>query len=92
MKQETLEEAAERLYQKGLKDDLSLSFHDGVKFGAKWQQERSYSEEDMKLAYFSAIQSTGEGWNGEYAGGNNPNIEDKFSEEFKEWFEQFKNK
>jgi len=60
------------------------------KEGAKWQQERMYSEEDMKLAYFSAIQSTGEGWNGEYAEGNNPNIEDKFSEEFKEWFEQFK--
>ena len=37
---ETLEEAAKRLYQKGLKDDLSLSFHDGVKFGAKWQAER----------------------------------------------------
>jgi hypothetical protein len=39
MKQETLEEAAERLYQKGLKDDLSLSFHDGVNFVAKWQAE-----------------------------------------------------
>jgi hypothetical protein len=60
------------------------------KEGAKWQQEKMYSEEDMKLAYFSAIQSTGEGWNGEYAEGNNPNIEDKFSKEFKEWFEQFK--
>jgi hypothetical protein len=47
-KQETLEEVAEKTYQKGLKDDLSLSFHDGVKFGAKWQQERMYSEEEVK--------------------------------------------
>jgi hypothetical protein len=46
-KQETLEEAAKRLHQKGLKDDLSLSFHDGVKFGAKWQSERMYSEEEV---------------------------------------------
>ena len=58
--------------------------------GAKWQAERMYSEEDIREAYFSAIKITGEGWNGEYAGGNSPNIEDKFSEEFKEWFEQFK--
>jgi len=57
---------------------------------AKWQAERMYSEEDIREAYFSAIKITGEGWNGEYAGGNSPNIEDKFSEEFKEWFEQFK--
>ena len=46
-KQETLEEAAKRTYQKGLKDDLSLSFHDGVKFGAEWQAERMYSEEEV---------------------------------------------
>jgi hypothetical protein len=60
------------------------------KEGAKWQAERMYSEEDIRESYFSAIKITGEGWNGEYAGGNSPNIEDKFSEEFKEWFEQFK--
>jgi hypothetical protein len=60
------------------------------KEGAKWQTERMYSEEDIREAYFSAIKITGEGWNGEYAGGNSPNIEDKFSKEFKEWFEQFK--
>ena len=47
-KQDTLEEAAERFYQKGLKDDLGLSFHDGVSIGAKWQQERMYSDEDVK--------------------------------------------
>jgi hypothetical protein len=56
------------------------------------QQERMYSEEDLKEAYFSAISSTGEGWNAEYANGNNPNIEEKFSKGFAQWFEQFKKK
>ena len=59
---------------------------------AKWQKERMYSEEDLKEAYFSAISSTGEGWNAEYANGNNPNIEEKFSKGFTQWFEQFKKK
>jgi hypothetical protein len=56
------------------------------------EQQQGYSEEDMKEAYFSAIESTGEGWNGEYAEGNNPNIEEKFKEGFNEWFNKFKNK
>jgi hypothetical protein len=92
MSKETLEQAAEILYQKVLKNDLSLSFYDGVNFGAQWQAERMYTEEDMRKAYFSAIESTGEGWNGEYANGNNPNIEENFDNEFQEWFEQFKKK
>jgi hypothetical protein len=50
-KQETLEEAAKRTYQKGLKDDLSLSFHDGVKFGAEWQAERMYSDMEEYSAF-----------------------------------------
>ena len=45
--QEILEEAAEKLYQKGLQDDLGLSFHDGIKLGAKWQAEKMYSEEEV---------------------------------------------
>jgi hypothetical protein len=49
-KQETLEEAAKRTYQKGLQDDIDLSFYDGVKLGAKWQSERMYSEEELKNA------------------------------------------
>jgi len=39
-KQETLEEAAEKFWDK-------LSFDDAFKAGAKWQAERMYSEEDM---------------------------------------------
>jgi hypothetical protein len=41
---ETLEEAAKRTYQKGLQDDIDLSFYDGVRLGANYQAERMYSE------------------------------------------------
>jgi hypothetical protein len=96
MKEETLEEAAENYVNK--KGDIPTTkledaiFKQGFKDGAKWQSERMYSEEDLKEAYFSAISSTGEGWNAEYANGNNPNIEEKFSKGFAQWFEQFKKK
>lgn len=56
------------------------------------EEERMYSEEDMKESYFTAIKSTREGWNGEYAGGNHPNIEKKFKEGFEIFIEQYKNK
>ena len=57
------------------------------------QQERMYSKEDLKEVYFSAIKSTGEGRNGEYASGNSPvDIKKEFNEEFEKWFEQFKKK
>lgn len=60
--------------------------------GAEWQEKEMYSKEHLKEAYFSAIKITGEGWNGEYAGGNHPDIEEKFMEGFNEWFKQFKKK
>jgi hypothetical protein len=97
---ETLEEAADN-YSENWEEITGLDYEDCVPFsinkldfiaGAKWQSERMYSEEDLRKAYFSGISSTGEGWNGEYADGNDPNIEEKFSEEFTQWFEQFKKK
>jgi hypothetical protein len=54
-KQETLEESAERTYQKGLQDDIDLSFYDGVRLGSKWQSERMYSEEEVKDMLFAII-------------------------------------
>ena len=77
-KQETLEEAAKRLYQKGLKDDLSLSFHDGVKFGAVWQAERMYSEEEVLELLHKRMTYT---------------LGDDYKETTTtKWFEQFKKK
>jgi len=54
------------------------------------QDKKFYSEEDFKNCYFSAIKSTGEGWNGEYAKGNSPCIEEMFGESFQDWYLQFK--
>ena len=56
------------------------------------KEQQGYSEADMRESYFTAIKSTGEGWNGEYAGGNRPNIEKKFKEGFEIFIEQYKNK
>lgn len=49
-------------------------------------------EQVLRDAYFSGIKTTGEGWNGEYANGNHPNIEETFKEGFQEWLKKFKNK
>jgi hypothetical protein len=56
------------------------------------QENNKYNDEDLRTAYFSGIKTTGEGWNGEYANGNNPSIEEEFQEGFQEWLRQFKNK
>ena len=58
----------------------------------KEETKNKYSEEDLKTAYFSGIKTTGEGWNGEYANGNNPSIEKEFQKEFQEWLRHFKKK
>ena len=48
-RQETLEELIENEgYPKGITQEV---WEDGVRLGAKWQQERSYSEEDLKEAF-----------------------------------------
>ena len=75
-KQETLEEFAKqeaiKFYENG------GSFTNLIILGAKWQQERSYSEEDVKNAFL-------DGW--QLRDGDLP-----FPKAKKEWFEQFKNK
>ena len=74
MKQETLEEAAEREYEVR-KYNSNFPFEpQSFKLGAKWQQERMYSEEDLEDAFKSGFTNC-------Y---NNNNLT------FGEWFEQFK--
>ena len=66
MIQETIEEVAQQFeYTNGVY---------GFKQGAKWQQERSYSEDDLEEAFKSGFVNC-------Y---NNNNLT------FGEWFEQFK--
>jgi hypothetical protein len=78
MKQETLQDAAvinyKKLYEgEPLTQDVPI---DAFMNGAKWQQERSYSEEDLKTAFL-------DGW--QLRDGDLP-----FSKAMKKWFEQFK--
>ena len=90
---ETIEEAAERFANECNSYDAKL-IADGVEFGANWQQERNYSEEDMRKAYSI-------GWiTRERFDDLSPDIiypkgldyEEKQDYAFNLWFEQFKNK
>ena len=46
-KQETLEEAAEKYFKEKEILGYTYEIRDGFILGAKWQQERSYSEEEV---------------------------------------------
>jgi hypothetical protein len=70
-KQETLEEASSR-YFKELSPDIS--FLKAVEFGAKWQAERMYSEEEVKQIIEATLI--------EYS--------DYVLADIPEWFKQFK--
>jgi hypothetical protein len=94
-KQETLEEAAERKFPFTNDDSENRLITIKRLFwidGAKWQAKSMYSEEDMKQAFFDGIRVTGEGYNGEYASGNHPDIEVEFYESYTKWFNKFKKK
>ena len=95
-KQETLEEAAERLQKdkygifiskeadvKGqlVIDTAKAAFLSGMIEGAKWQQERMYSEEDIREAFKQSRQA-------KIFEKDMPPV----YESFDEWFEQFKKK
>ena len=77
MKQETLEEVAEReaslFYEKGSLD--WNKYRQVFIEGAKWQQERMFSEEDIREAFLAGVEKES------YRGLN-----------FDDWFEQFKKK
>lgn len=91
-KQETLKE---EFYKYGKLLGISINDLQRLMLLSKQQQEQNkniYSEADMREAYFTAIRSTGEGWNGEYAGGNCPNIEKTFNDGFEIFIEQYKKK
>ena len=81
MKKETLEEAAEKYHNKISKKrntQLGVPFEDFTK-GAKWQQERMYSEEEVLEIILYAINSCTDGIS----------CSKHF---FEQWFEQFKKK
>jgi hypothetical protein len=83
-KQETLEEAAERLFKEFqienpiVPNNHIRPFKLGFIKSAKWQSKRMYSEEDIKEAFFSGCQSERQ---------IKPRIKC-----WEQWFEQFKKK
>ena len=82
-KQETLEEFISEV-TKNFKDEMSIKFTSGgIKLGAKWQQERMYSEEDLiSFAHFYFQEEF-----------NSTMQTSKSTDEIlQEWFEQFKKK
>jgi adenylate cyclase class IV len=73
-KQETLEEYEAAIIKFPEYDQFLERI--GFEEGAKWQQEKSYSEEEVKTAFL-------DGW--QLRDGDLP-----FSKAMKKWFEQFK--
>jgi hypothetical protein len=85
MKEETLEEVAERLYPIRIENGRDWNEWGRNRFieGAKWQQERSYSEEELKSAFKI-------GFNIGY--GSPVQELDSKNEHCERWFKQFKKK
>jgi hypothetical protein len=65
-KQETLEEAAERLFPTNTTNDalnyqhvvMKSNWIKGAEFGAKWQAERMYSEEEVEVLIKTTYEET----------------------------------
>jgi hypothetical protein len=98
MKQETLEEAAERIAYDSTEENKGFPQIKAFKDGAKWQAERMYSEEDL-ISFYDFIENHqlrkyGNIWKRIT---NDPNVrplnfesvDDKY---IIEWFEEFKKK
>jgi len=79
-KQETLEETAERIAHNFEESSFKAGVIYGIIEGAKWQQERMYSEEDMKEAFGVGINV------------GVSDAENLYYLTFEEWFEQSKKK
>jgi hypothetical protein len=86
MEKETLEEAADmdsKNHYKDQSDYWAIGF-DSFKRGAKWQQKRMYSAENMLESFIQgALTDLFNTWN--------LSNEDMAKEKFKIWFEKFKN-
>jgi hypothetical protein len=79
MKQETLEEVALKYATNhGMMAYVFPEKKESFIAGAKWQQERSYSEEDMKESFYQGWVLSGIGIS--------------FKDAMSKFFEQFKNK
>jgi hypothetical protein len=80
MNKETLEEVALKLYP----EDWYWKEREIFIKGAKWQQERMYSEEDLREAFKGGGRMS---WTD-----INQETQEPYYYDFNEWFEQFKKK
>jgi hypothetical protein len=92
MEQETIEEAAERIYPINIVVDYDTN--EDIRniwiAGAKWQAERMYSEEDLREAFSGG--RTVYNYKSEWEETYNDNMTSSKFENFTKWFEQFKKK
>jgi len=83
-KQESVEEAAERWYD-STEENKGFPKMRAFKEGAKWQEQRMYSEEDLREAFIKgALTDLWNTWD--------ISDENMAKEKFQEWFEQLKKK
>ena len=77
--EDEVERLAEKYYGPG---DYGLESKQGfIKGYNKAKAEYKYTEEDLRKAFMKGVSITGEGYNAEYAGGDNPNLETEFGNE-----------
>ena len=87
MKRETIEEAAERISKtNSVYETAQDDFYHGFVDGAKWQQERMYSEEEVKMLAFNFY------YDMSHKMGVAENLISENRLNAEEWFEQFKKK
>jgi hypothetical protein len=89
MKNETLEEAAERLATNGHSRSTSAwyLYKDGIIAGAKWQAERMYTLEQISKDFIGE-----EGQSGYFDDWLDYRLDSKNKLSFREWFEKIKKK
>ena len=81
---ETLEKAAHEYFRRGqLGFEKASDTEEAFLKGAKWMQERMYSEEDLKRVFEAGHKKGFSGY---------PNTENWKELPFEKWFEQFKKK
>jgi len=53
-----------------------------------FEEAEEMEKQQIMETYFAAIKSTGEGWNGEYAGTNHFSIEETFNGDFQNYYNE----
>ena len=65
---------------------IHLTHEQKMQFEGLFQQAHIMHKQEIEDAFFGGIKSTGEGWNGEYANGNNPNVETVFKRDYEQYY------